>query len=113
MLVGEQEVSFAGKVARLLKAARTPLIQDISVDWGRGFVPTADAAEPEEEEDFEIVEDPDAVGTEKKTLNIFDEDVDPTYLDETLSLYPRLSSPLPPKCSSRRSRSATSSPEPE
>jgi hypothetical protein len=32
MLVGEQEASFAGKVARLLKAARTPVIQDISVD---------------------------------------------------------------------------------
>jgi hypothetical protein len=30
-----------------------------------------------------MVENPDAVGTEKKTLNIFDEEVDPTHLDET------------------------------
>ncbi|KAF9031410.1 hypothetical protein BDZ89DRAFT_1239242 [Hymenopellis radicata] len=34
MMVTEQESAITGKIARLLKAARTPLITDIKVDWG-------------------------------------------------------------------------------
>jgi hypothetical protein len=33
MMVGEQETSFTGKIARMLKAACAPLIIDIVVDW--------------------------------------------------------------------------------
>ncbi|KAJ6482915.1 von Willebrand factor type A domain-containing protein, partial [Mycena vitilis] len=34
MMVGERETTFTGKIARMLKAARSPLISDITVDWG-------------------------------------------------------------------------------
>ncbi|KAF7345067.1 hypothetical protein MVEN_01670000 [Mycena venus] len=80
MLVGEQEASFTGKIARLLKASKTPVISNISVDWGR---PLAEVAKPPEaEDDFEMVEE--AAGAQKKqALNVFDEFVDPTQVDET------------------------------
>ncbi|KAJ7288528.1 von Willebrand factor type A domain-containing protein [Mycena rebaudengoi] len=82
MLVGEQETSITGKIARLLKAARTPIISDISVDWGRPLATLKDRmGEPEDEFDMvEAVEDTQ----KKKTLNIFDESVDPTQVDPTL-----------------------------
>ncbi|KAJ7288523.1 vault protein inter-alpha-trypsin domain-containing protein [Mycena rebaudengoi] len=64
MLVGEQETSITGKIARLLKAARTPIISDISVDWGRPLATLKDTmGEPEDE---------------------FDMSVDPTQVDPTL-----------------------------
>ncbi|KAJ7873050.1 hypothetical protein B0H14DRAFT_3438485 [Mycena olivaceomarginata] len=70
MLVGEQETSFTGKIARLLKASKTPVISNISVDWGRP--PAEVVTVPESEDDFEMVEE--AAGTQKgKTLNVFDE----------------------------------------
>ncbi|KAJ7126263.1 von Willebrand factor type A domain-containing protein [Mycena epipterygia] len=71
IMVGEQE-TFTGKIARMLKAARTPLISNISVDWGHP-VAKAKVALPQDEDEFEIVEK----GNEKKkTLNIFDESID-------------------------------------
>ncbi|KAJ7016501.1 von Willebrand factor type A domain-containing protein [Mycena alexandri] len=81
MLVTEEETTFTGKVARLLQAARTPLISNITVDWGR----------PELEDEFELVgksEKSEKVVEQKseekqKSLNIFDEAVDPTHLDKT------------------------------
>jgi hypothetical protein len=80
MLVGEQETSFTGKIARLLKASKTPVISNISVDWGRP--PAEVVTVPESEDDFEMVEE--AAGTQKgKTLNVFDESVDPMHVDET------------------------------
>ncbi|KAJ7780211.1 von Willebrand factor type A domain-containing protein [Mycena maculata] len=83
MMVGEEETNFTGKVARMLKAARTPSISDISVDWGRTVEDPEKVVVPAPEEDeFEMVED----GREKKrkTLNIFDEDVDdPMQIDST------------------------------
>ncbi|KAJ7682855.1 von Willebrand factor type A domain-containing protein [Mycena rosella] len=78
MLVGEKEASFTGKIARLLKAARTPPISSIFIDWGR---PLAEVGKPQQpEDDFEMVE-ADGKKTEeadapKKTLNIFDEAMD-------------------------------------
>ncbi|KAK7022200.1 von Willebrand factor type A domain-containing protein [Favolaschia claudopus] len=80
ILVGEQETSFTGKVARLLKAAKTPPISDISVDWGR----VVEAAKGPEavEEDFEMVDDVVA-SSKSKTLNVFDESVDPIAVEET------------------------------
>ncbi|KAJ7737875.1 von Willebrand factor type A domain-containing protein [Mycena maculata] len=73
MLVGEQETDFTGKIARLLKAARTPVISNISVDWGRPAA--AEAVKPQQpEEDFETVEEHEQ---QQATLNIFDETVDP------------------------------------
>ncbi|KAJ7482205.1 von Willebrand factor type A domain-containing protein, partial [Mycena galericulata] len=80
ILVSEKELNFTGKIARLLKAARTPVISNISVDWGRPDAPAAEA--PASEEDFEMVDE--VHGAQKKTtLNIFDETVDPTHVDET------------------------------
>ncbi|KAJ7774019.1 von Willebrand factor type A domain-containing protein [Mycena metata] len=78
MLVTEEETTFTGKVARLLQAARTPLISNITVDWGR----------PELEDEFELVGKSEKVVEQKseekqKSLNIFDEAVDPTHLDKT------------------------------
>ncbi|KAJ7353160.1 hypothetical protein DFH08DRAFT_987256 [Mycena albidolilacea] len=55
ILVGEQEMSFTGKIACLLKASRTPLISNISVDWGRP--PAEVVTAPESEDDFEMVEE--------------------------------------------------------
>ncbi|KAJ7448428.1 von Willebrand factor type A domain-containing protein [Mycena galericulata] len=59
MMVGEEEetrVSFTGeKIVRILKAARTPPISNISVDWGRAPGKEYTSEKPE------------------KTLNIFDE----------------------------------------
>ncbi|KAJ7875306.1 von Willebrand factor type A domain-containing protein [Mycena olivaceomarginata] len=79
MLVGEQETSFMGKIARLLKASKMPVISNISVDWGRPAAEVVTA--PESEDDFEMVEE--AAWTRRKTLNIFDLSVDPTRSDET------------------------------
>ncbi|KAK7029865.1 von Willebrand factor type A domain-containing protein [Favolaschia claudopus] len=79
IVVGEQETSFTGKIARLLKAAKTPPISNISVDWGRAV----EAAKPAVvEEDFEMVDEV-AASSKSKTLNIFDESVDPTAVEET------------------------------
>ncbi|KAF7345063.1 hypothetical protein MVEN_01669600 [Mycena venus] len=78
MLVGEQEASFTGKIARLLKASKTPVISNISVDWGRPLAEVVKA--PEAGDDFEMVEE--AAGV-KKALDVIDDSVDPTHVDET------------------------------
>ncbi|KAF7345099.1 hypothetical protein MVEN_01673600 [Mycena venus] len=96
MMVGDQERSFTGKIARMLKAARAPLISDISMDWG---VPVdepqliaVDATEGvDEDHEFVMVDSEgagEAVGKGKdkgkekqKTLDIFDQSVDPIQLD--------------------------------
>ncbi|KAK7055094.1 von Willebrand factor type A domain-containing protein [Favolaschia claudopus] len=77
MMVGEDESSFTGKIARMLKAARTPPISDISVDWGRKESKTTKETGAVDDDDFEIVEDAPSSEkpAEKKTLNIFDESV--------------------------------------
>jgi hypothetical protein len=76
MLIGEQETSFTGKIARLLKASKMPVISNISVDWWRPAAEVVTA--PESEDDFEMVEE-----ARRKTINIFDPSVDPTGSDET------------------------------
>ncbi|KAJ6526626.1 von Willebrand factor type A domain-containing protein [Mycena vulgaris] len=92
MFVGEQETSFTGKIARLLKAARTPPTSNISVDWGRPLAEDGKAA-TQPEDDFEMVER-DTVAP-KKSLNIFDEDVDPLHV-EYKQAPPPTSVSLPP-----------------
>ncbi|KAJ7143665.1 von Willebrand factor type A domain-containing protein [Mycena filopes] len=89
MLVVEEETSFTGKVARLLKAARSPMLSNITVDWGNPV-----AAESALEDEFEVVENEeevkdvdveqkdDVVGL-KAPLDVFDEATDPTHLDDT------------------------------
>ncbi|KAJ6482948.1 von Willebrand factor type A domain-containing protein, partial [Mycena vitilis] len=52
MLVGEQEANFTGKTARLLKASKTPVISNISVDWG-----CSPSEVSEVEDDFEMVDE--------------------------------------------------------
>jgi hypothetical protein len=76
MLVSEQETSFTGKIARMLKASKMPVISNISVDWWRPAAEVVTA--PESEDDFEMVEE-----ARRKTINIFDPSVDPTGSDET------------------------------
>ncbi|KAF7373273.1 hypothetical protein MSAN_00536300 [Mycena sanguinolenta] len=89
MMVGEEETSFTGKIARMLKAAKTPLISDISVDWGRSSDEAKEKekqATPPDDDDFEMVEEVTEKGKEpeKKTLNIFDESVDdPIQIEST------------------------------
>ncbi|KAJ7279045.1 von Willebrand factor type A domain-containing protein, partial [Mycena rebaudengoi] len=81
MLVGEKEASFTGKIARLLKAARTPVISGISIDWGRPFAqPAANSTVAQADDEFEMVEDEK---TPTQALNIFDETVDPLHVDKT------------------------------
>ncbi|KAJ7814596.1 von Willebrand factor type A domain-containing protein, partial [Mycena olivaceomarginata] len=77
MMVGEEETTFTGKIARMLKAAKTPPISNISVDWGRPATKEQskkgkEPAPPDYDDDFEMVE---PVNKKKKTLNIFDESV--------------------------------------
>ncbi|KAJ7875311.1 von Willebrand factor type A domain-containing protein [Mycena olivaceomarginata] len=86
MMVGEEETTFTGKIARMLKAAKTPPISNISVDWGRPAAKEQskgkgkEPAPPDYDDDFEIVEPVN----KKKTLNIFDESVDdPMDVDST------------------------------
>ncbi|KAJ6542748.1 von Willebrand factor type A domain-containing protein [Mycena capillaripes] len=79
MLVGEQEASFTGKIARLLKASKSPVIANISVDWGR---PPVEVKASESEDDFEMVDEVEGP-QKKKTLNVFDEAVDPIHVDDT------------------------------
>ncbi|KAJ7279077.1 von Willebrand factor type A domain-containing protein, partial [Mycena rebaudengoi] len=87
MMVGEEETTFTGKIARLLKAARTPLISNISVDWGRPAAQQKALEKlPDYDDDFEMVDQ----SSEKKAkkLNIFDEsDDDPISIS---------SAPAPP-----------------
>ncbi|KAJ7131734.1 von Willebrand factor type A domain-containing protein, partial [Mycena crocata] len=66
LFVGEQETSFTGKVARMLKAAKTPVISNISVDWGRSF---EIAKVPEPENDFEMVDETPAPPAPPVTLS--------------------------------------------
>ncbi|KAJ6476277.1 von Willebrand factor type A domain-containing protein [Mycena sanguinolenta] len=70
MMVGEDESTFTGKIARMLKAAKTPPIADLTIDWGLcGAKESTDA--PPECDDFEIVE---AVSEKtNKTLDLCDE----------------------------------------
>ncbi|KAF7345069.1 hypothetical protein MVEN_01670200 [Mycena venus] len=85
MMVGEEETTFTGKIARMLKAAKTPPISNISVDWGRSAAKVSNekAATPPDYDDFEIVEGA-SEKPKKKTLNIFDETVDdPMDVDST------------------------------
>ncbi|KAJ7778540.1 von Willebrand factor type A domain-containing protein [Mycena metata] len=83
MMVGEQETTFTGKIARMLKAARTPMITGIVVDWG---VPTVVDHKPPAEEidddEFVIVSEVDAKGKGKAPLNVFDESVDPLQTED-------------------------------
>ncbi|KAJ7482238.1 von Willebrand factor type A domain-containing protein [Mycena galericulata] len=85
MMVTEQETSFTGKIARMLKAARTPLISNITVDWG---VPAIESQVDKDEEDdaFVIVSDEgmgtgEGKGKAKMSVSLFDEAVDPLQLD--------------------------------
>ncbi|KAF9030093.1 VIT-domain-containing protein [Hymenopellis radicata] len=89
MMVTEQESALTGKIARLLKAARTPLISDIKVDWGRPASETKNAMNGDDDFDMVSVTSENMVveETKKKSLNIFDESADPTKVD---------SSPFPP-----------------
>ncbi|KAF7307737.1 hypothetical protein MKEN_01133800 [Mycena kentingensis (nom. inval.)] len=83
MLVGEEEASFTGKISRMLKAAKSPPIVDIKVDWGRpGATPLEKMVE--EDDDFEIVEE-DKLSQDKgkKKLNIFDESIEDTLASDS------------------------------
>ncbi|KAJ7147292.1 von Willebrand factor type A domain-containing protein, partial [Mycena filopes] len=81
MMVGEEETSFTGKIARMLKAAKTPPISNISVNWGRPAVAEKVAVQQDDDE-FEIVED--ASEKKKKKLNIFDDSAeDDMKIDST------------------------------
>ncbi|KAJ6542724.1 von Willebrand factor type A domain-containing protein [Mycena capillaripes] len=95
MMVGEQETAFTGKIARMLKAAKTPPIFNISVDWGRRAV--EDAASPPDYDDFEIVEEPsEKKDKTKKTLNIFDEGIEDPIGTITTPALPAPEVVLPP-----------------
>lgn len=83
IMVGEEEASITGKIARLLKSARTPLLSDVNVDWGR-----ATLGNPKDiEDDFEMIEEPEKVGAENNNahqkLNIFDENADAVHMEST------------------------------
>ncbi|KAF7373331.1 hypothetical protein MSAN_00542700 [Mycena sanguinolenta] len=72
MMVGEDESTFTGKIARMLKAAKTPPIADLTIDWGHGAAKESiDASQ--EYDDFEIVEE--VSEKTKKILDLFEEGI--------------------------------------
>ncbi|KAJ7590255.1 von Willebrand factor type A domain-containing protein [Mycena floridula] len=75
MVVGEKEATMTGKIARLLKAARTPPISDLSIDWGRD-----DDTQTLDEDDFEMVAE-EKVEKPAAKFNIFNQSVDPLKSD--------------------------------
>ncbi|GAA5971822.1 hypothetical protein JCM11641_001528 [Rhodosporidiobolus odoratus] len=97
---------FAGKMTRLLRAAKTPLISNARLDFGLG---------DEGEEDFEVVEPveeeegagardaatcDDKLAEDVSTINLFDTAVDPLHSDSTFEPLPtpepvKLSPPPP------------------
>ncbi|KAJ7145802.1 von Willebrand factor type A domain-containing protein [Mycena epipterygia] len=83
MLVGDHETSFTGKIARMLKAARTPLISDITVDWGVSVVDPPDV--DSNDDDFVLVSDDEGKdkgkGKGKMSFDMFDESVDPLQMN--------------------------------
>ncbi|KAJ7223096.1 vault protein inter-alpha-trypsin domain-containing protein [Mycena pura] len=82
MMVGEEETSFTGKIARMLKAAKAPLVSNITVDWGSPAAAQEKAKvsiSTEDDDDFEIVQQ----AYEKKKLNIFDESIDDAMAVDT------------------------------
>ncbi|KAJ6602843.1 von Willebrand factor type A domain-containing protein, partial [Mycena vulgaris] len=104
MMVGEEETTFTGKIARMLKAAKTPPISNISVDWGR---PTASVSnektdDPPDYDDVEIAEDVNEKQKKKKrrwTLNIFDQSIDDPLETKTAPAPPPpevIPPPVPP-----------------
>ncbi|KAF7307748.1 hypothetical protein MKEN_01134900 [Mycena kentingensis (nom. inval.)] len=88
MLVGEEESSFTGKISRMLKAAKTPPIVDIRVDWGRSEAASAAPVEMKVADDFELVE---GVNEKKTHLNIFDQAADNSPVPENT-----VAPPVPP-----------------
>ncbi|KAJ6476263.1 vault protein inter-alpha-trypsin domain-containing protein [Mycena sanguinolenta] len=111
MMVGDQETNFTGNIARMLKGARAPLIFDIAVDWGVG---SGDATDENQANAGATVDEDDAheessagnvTGNEKdkgkqkqKTLNVFDDTVDPMQLDnESVPPPPPVVLPTPSK----------------
>ncbi|KAJ7147301.1 von Willebrand factor type A domain-containing protein [Mycena filopes] len=80
MMVGEEETTFTGKIARMLKAARTPMITDIAVDWG---IPAPEEISTEEDDEaFVVVPRVEEERSENATLNVFAESVDPLHTDD-------------------------------
>ncbi|KAJ7590273.1 von Willebrand factor type A domain-containing protein [Mycena floridula] len=75
MMVGEKEATMTGKIARLLKAARTPPISDLSIDWGRD-----DDTQTLDEDDFEMVAE-EKVEKPAAKFDIFNQSVDPLKSD--------------------------------
>ncbi|KAJ7619507.1 von Willebrand factor type A domain-containing protein, partial [Roridomyces roridus] len=82
VLVTEEETSFTGKIARMLRAARTPLLANITVDWGVDVV-----EERDDDDEFVVVsgEEDEHIDKgkekEKTLLSMFDETFDPLQLD--------------------------------
>ncbi|KAJ7170876.1 von Willebrand factor type A domain-containing protein [Mycena crocata] len=93
MMIGEEETTFTGKLARMLKAARTPPILNATVDWGR---PAGKGKEKEavsrDDDEFELVDKPEE---KTKTLNIFDDSANDSLEADTTPA-PPLPVVLPP-----------------
>ncbi|KAJ7584986.1 von Willebrand factor type A domain-containing protein, partial [Mycena floridula] len=81
MMVGEKEATMTGKITRLVKAARTPPILDISIDWGRDDDSKTLAGY--NWDDFEMVskEDEKVQKTSAPKFNIFNQTANPLEND--------------------------------
>lgn len=92
MMVTEQEsTTITGKIARLLKAARTPCVSNVRVDWGREEVPEAAS---EDNFDFVSAEAADVVSAQTK-FDVFDHLVNVTELESPVPEAPRIRLPPP------------------
>ncbi|KAF7297218.1 hypothetical protein MIND_00954900 [Mycena indigotica] len=97
MLVGEQESNFTGKISRMLKAAKSPPISDITVDWGQPEVIESAVVESKDDDGFEMVEEESGEKPKPKAkLNIFDDSIDDPITAESAPAPPPPPVSLPP-----------------
>ncbi|KAK7055137.1 von Willebrand factor type A domain-containing protein [Favolaschia claudopus] len=96
MTVGEKETSFTGKIARLLKASRTPMFTSIVVDWGVCEETPFDVEDDSEDGFVFVLEDEETLEptATKQVISLFDETVDPLQVDLYLPIVPKVV--LPP-----------------
>ncbi|KAJ7657896.1 von Willebrand factor type A domain-containing protein [Mycena polygramma] len=81
MMVGEQETNFTGKIARMLRAARTPLITDIAVDWGVPIFRSSVLSDGADDDGaFVMVSGREGKGV-RKIMDLYDETLDPLQME--------------------------------
>ncbi|KAJ7058056.1 hypothetical protein C8F01DRAFT_1255941 [Mycena amicta] len=97
MLVGEEEASFTGKISRMLKAAKSPPISDITCGLGMAFVdPTCGSPSRRTTKNLRWWKRQTEKTKEKKKLDIFDKSLDDEITADSTPAPPAPPVVLPP-----------------